>query len=88
MKQKVIVTESVSRKVLLENIDYKFDGGYFVHLRDPPYPLVDIIIKDIESLLNNATNKEVTRLLTTVTGERGDSEGAVDVVKRLIKESR
>lgn len=39
-------------------------------------------------LLNEETNKKVCELLMTVAGERGDNEGAVEVVKRLIKESR
>lgn len=40
------------------------------------------------TMMNDETNREVTRLLMAVVGERGDNEGAVDVVKRLIKESR
>lgn len=40
------------------------------------------------TLMNDQTNREVSELLMTVVGERGDNEGAVDVVKRLIKESR
>ena len=38
--------------------------------------------------MNEETIKEVEALLMTVVGERGDNEGAVDVVKRLITESR
>ena len=40
------------------------------------------------TLLNEETNREVCRLLMTVVGETGENEGAVDVVKRLLRQSR
>ena len=39
-------------------------------------------------MLNDETNQEVVRLLMTVVGETGVNEGVVDVVKRLIADSR
>ncbi len=38
--------------------------------------------------VDNPIIDEIFVLLMSVVGERGDNEGAVDVVKRLIKESR
>jgi len=53
----------------------------------------EMIAEFFDSLASKAfmtvsTNREICRLLATVVGERGESEGAVDVVKRLIAESR
>ena len=40
------------------------------------------------TFLDFNTNREVCQLLMTVVGETGENEGAVDVVQRLIEDSR